>query len=147
MDATVVRDDADLEVADGAEGYAVGPGGGFEPNTTNWEQVGDGAIWTSVDDLLRWADNLTTFAVGGEALRTGMLTPGPVPDDEDGLGYGGGLTVGDGFLEHSGAWAGFLSELLVEPATGTSVVVLCNRDDAYPYDLATEVLDVVDAGP
>jgi len=147
MDASVVRDDADLDVPEGAEGYLVTGDGGFEPDTTNWEQVGDGAVWTSVDDLLRWADNLTTFAVGGAALRAGMLTPGPRPDDEEGLGYGGGLSLGGGFIEHSGAWAGFLSELVVVPATDTAVVVLCNRDDAYPYDLAIEVLDVLDAGP
>lgn len=146
MDASVVRDDADLDVPDGAEGYLVEPDGTFTPDTTNWEQVGDGAVWSSVVDLLAWADNLSTFAVGGEALRDGLLTPGPVTDEE-GLGYGGGLSLGDGLIEHSGAWAGFSSELVVEPASGTAVVVLCNRDDAEVYDLATRVLDVVDAGP
>ena len=144
MDASVVRDDADLDVPGGAEGYAVGPGGGYRPNTTNWEQVGDGAVWSSVRDLLLWADNLTTFEVGGDALREGMLTPGPVPDD-DGYGYGGGLVLGDGEIEHSGSWAGFSSELLVAPGPDVSVVVLCNRDDAEVYDLATRLLDL--AGP
>ena len=146
MDHTVVRDDADLVVAAGAEGYAADGDGGFEPDTTNWEQAGDGAVWTSVRDLQRWAENLRTFALGGPALRAGLLTPGPVLD-EDGLGYGGGLSLGDGLIEHSGAWAGFLSDLLVKTSTGTSVAVLCNRDDADPYDLATRVLDLVDAGP
>lgn len=138
MDASDVRDDADLHVPDGAEGYVV-EDGDFGPGTTNWEQVGDGAVWSSVTDLLRWADNLQTFAVGGEALREGLLTPGPVPDEE-GFGYGGGLTIGDGIIEHSGGWAGFSSDLLVEPATGTAVVVLCNRDDPDPYDLAERIL-------
>ena len=142
MDQTVVRDDADLVVDDGAEGYAADGEGGFAPNTTNWEQAGDGAVWSSVRDLQRWAANLETFAVGGPALRAGLLTPGPVPD-EDGYGYGGGLTLGDGLIEHSGAWAGFSSEFLVAPDSSTSVVVLCNRDDAEVYDLALEVLDAV----
>ena len=142
MDQTVVRDDADLVVADGAEGYAAGGDGGFEPDTTNWEQAGDGAVWTSVRDLQRWAENLRTFALGGPALRAGLLTPGPVPD-EDGYGYGGGLTLGDGLIEHSGAWAGFSADFLVAPDSSTSVVVLCNRDDVEPYDLAFEVLDAV----
>ena len=142
MDQTVVRDDADLVVDDGAEGYAADGEGGFAPNTTNWEQAGDGAVWSSVRDLQRWAANLETFALGGPALEEGLLTPGPVPDD-DGYGYGGGLTLGDGLIEHSGAWAGFSSDFLMAPDSSTSVVVLCNRDDAEPYDLALEVLDAV----
>lgn len=146
MDASVVRDDADLDVPDGAEGYSVGPGGGYRPNTTNWEQAGDGAVWSSVRDLLVWADNLSTFALGGETLREGMLTPGPVPDEE-GYGYGGGLVLGDGEIEHSGSWAGFSSQLIVAPAPGVAAVVLCNRDDAEVYDLAARVLDLVVAGP
>lgn len=142
MDQTVVRDDADLVVPDGAEGYAADGEGGFEPDTTNWEQAGDGAVWTSVRDLQRWAENLRTFALGGPALRAGLLTPGPVPD-EDGYGYGGGLTLGDGLVEHSGEWAGFSSDFLVAPDSSTSVVVLCNSDDAEPYDLALAVLEAV----
>ena len=142
MDQTVVRDDADLVVDDGAEGYAADGEGGFSPNTTNWEQAGDGAVWSSVRDLQRWADNLQTFSLGGPALEEAMLTPGPVLDEE-GYGYGGGLTLGDGLIEHSGAWAGFSSDFLVAPDSSTSVVVLCNRDDAEVYDLALEVLDAV----
>ena len=142
MDQTVVRDDADLVVDDGAEGYAADGEGGFSPNTTNWEQAGDGAVWSSVRDLQRWAANLETFVLGGPALRAGLLTPGPVLD-EDGYGYGGGLTLGDGLIEHSGAWAGFSADFLVAPDSSTSVVVLCNRDDAEVYDLALQVLDAV----
>ncbi|MBL8776432.1 MAG: beta-lactamase family protein [Acidimicrobiales bacterium] len=140
MDQTVVRDDADLVVDAAAEGYAADGEGGFEANTTNWEQAGDGAVWSSVRDLQRWAANLETFALGGPPLEEGLLTPGPVLDEE-GYGYGGGLTLGDGLIEHSGAWAGFSSDFLVAPDSSTSVVVLCNRDDAEVYDLALEVLE------
>ncbi len=142
MDQTIVRDDADLVVADGAEGYVADDEGGFEPDTTNWEQAGDGAVWTSVRDLQRWAANLSTFEVGGPDLRRDLLAPGPVLDD--GLGYGGGLTLlPGGRVEHSGAWAGFVSELLVDPRERTSVAVLCNRDDGDAYGLAEEVLALV----
>lgn len=141
MEASDVRDDADLRVAAGAEGYVVDRGGSFLDGTTNWEQVGDGAVWSSVLDLLLWADNLLTFEVGGSVLRDGLLTPGPVPD-EDGLGYGGGLTLGDDLVEHSGSWAGFLSDLGVEPSSGTAVVALCNRDDGDAYGLTQQLLEL-----
>jgi CubicO group peptidase (beta-lactamase class C family) len=140
MEQSVVRDDADLVVPDGAEGYAADGAGGFEPDTTNWEQVGDGSVWTSVRDLQRWAANLGTFELGGAALHDDLLAPGAVTD-ENGLGYGGGLTLGPGGeLEHSGSWAGFVSELVVRPDEATSVAVLCNRDDADPYALVEQVL-------
>ena len=139
MDASVLRDDADLDVALGAEGYVVDAAGRFVPATTGWEQVGDGALWTSAADLLRWAENLHTFDVGGAALGRAMRTPGAVPD-VDGSAYGGGLSLTDGRLEHSGAWAGFVSDLVVDLDEGTSVVALCNRDDGDAYGLAEDVL-------
>lgn len=142
MGQTIVRDDASLDVADGAEGYAADGQGDFEPNTTNWEQAGDGAIWTSVRDLQRWAANLSSFEVGGPALREDLFAPGPVPD-EDGYDYGGGLVVFPDQVEHTGEWAGFVSALIVRPDEETSVAVVCNRDDAVPYDLADRVLGLL----
>lgn len=140
MSHTVVRDDATRPAPEGAEGYTDDGAGGFQADTTKWEQVGDGSVWTSVSDLQRWAANLTTFAVGGPALRRDLLTPGAIPD-EDGVDYGGGLSLlPDGWLEHSGAWAGFVSDLVVHPDRATSVAVLCNRDDADPAALAEAVV-------
>ena len=141
MTHSVVRDRASLRVPHGASGHET-VDGGFGAGTTNWEQVGDGAIWTTVDDLQRWAVNLVSWKVGGPALKAAMLKPGRVLDDGD--RYGGGLYLLDaGELHHSGAWAGFTSEFVVRPADRLSVVVLCNRDDVDTADLADAIVGAV----
>lgn len=141
MSRSLVFDDADERIPKLATGYAK-DGRRFDRNVSNWEQTGDGAVHTTVDDLLRWVANLSDFAVGGPGLRASMFTPGPRLDE--GQGYGGGLSIGslDGALmvEHSGAWAGYTSDVLALPDEGLGVVVLCNRDDADPETLARRTL-------
>lgn len=143
MEHSLLRDDADEHIPRLAQGYAADRRG-FERVVSNWQQTGDGAVHTNVGDLLRWVQNLSDFAVGGPELRTAMFTPGPRLDH--GIGYGGGVSIDtvDGRLrvEHSGAWAGYLSNVVALPDDGLGVVVLCNRDDADPESLSRRVLRI-----
>lgn len=141
MRHSLVFDDADERTPHLATGYA-GDGSRFDREISNWQQTGDGGVRTTVGDLLRWVGNLSDFAVGGPGLRAAMFTPGLRLDE--GYGYGGGLSIDslDGRLlvEHSGAWAGYTSDVVALPDDGLGVVVLCNRDDADPERLAWRVL-------
>jgi CubicO group peptidase (beta-lactamase class C family) len=147
MRASIVRDDVSEPVRRAATGYVRSDERApWQPSVTRWEQTGDGAVNSSVVDLLRWARNLSTFEVGGRQLRDEMLTPGPVLD-QDGYGYGGGLSIYDDFggrhvAEHSGGWAGYSTDLLVLPEEGLGVAVLCNRADVDPYNLAKRVMSI-----
>lgn len=147
MRQTLVRDDADERIPNVATGYAK-DGRRFDRDVSNWQQTGDGAVQTTVGDLLRWVANLSDFTVGGPGLRASMFTPGPVLDE--GLGYGGGLSIdsldGQLLVEHSGAWSGYTSDVVALPEEGLGVVVLCNRDDADPERLAWRALQVWRSG-
>src|SRR4029078_1395590 len=54
MTSTHIRDDHSKPLAGVATGYSQGGPSGFNVNMSSWEQTGDGAVHTTVEDLLRW---------------------------------------------------------------------------------------------
>ncbi|MBL8728353.1 MAG: beta-lactamase family protein [Planctomycetes bacterium] len=138
MDHTHVHVDATQLVPDRALSYSRQPRGAWRWNFSNWEQTGDGAVFTTVGDLFRWSRNFRTGTVGGDGLLRAMSQPGSL-DDGTAIEYGTGLmhvTVGGtAMVAHGGAWAGYRAELLRVPEHDLVVVCLCNRDDLDPERL------------
>ena len=108
----------------------------------NFEIAGDGQLYTTVEDLLRWDDYLHGAekpAIYGEMLTEGTLNSG------DGIGYAHGITPGEyrglRTVGHGGHSWGFLTELrrYVEP--GLSIAVACNAEYGDPGELARRVAD------
>ncbi len=100
---------------------------------SSWEQVGDGGIQTTPSQLVRWADNYRTGVVGGRRLLDAQLL-GAVPTEPDGDGrYGAGIFVfPDGTLDHSGSWAGFVSDFRISADRRTALAISCNTEDHDP---------------
>ncbi len=146
MTRTHVHDDHGLLVPGRAIGYAPGDHGDWRIAMSNWEQTGDGAVMTTVEDLARWDGNFYAAKVGGPALldelsRRGVLADGTTLDYAAGLMHGshrGQATVG-----HGGAWAGYRAELLRFPEQRTSIAVLCNTASAEPSFDALAIGDAV----
>ncbi len=113
---------------------------------SNWEQVGDGGVQTSMADLARWDANLTTGTVGGRPLLD-LLTNTARLRDGTPLTYALGLTVdeyrGVQRVHHGGAWAGYRTMLMRFPSQRLSVLLSCNVADANVTRLATGVADVL----
>lgn len=118
---------------------------GFEADMPRWLQLGDGAVLTTVEDLLHWEDNSRTGRVGETALRDTMLTRG-VLTNGDTLSYALGLMHGTyrglPTVHHGGSWGGYLAQLLRFPEQRYAVAVLCNRADVDPDALAHGVADI-----
>src|SRR5713226_8027182 len=118
---------------------------GYTLNVSYFEQTGDSAVHTSVQDLLKWDENFYSPRVGGqdflnELQERGMLNSGKVLDYAKGLflqDYRGLLSV-----SHGGAWGGYRAELLRFPEQHFSVACLCNVGNAHPTKRAHEVADV-----
>src|SRR5467141_4033882 len=97
---------------------------GYKLNVSYFEQTGDGAVHTSVEDLLKWDENFYSPRVGGkeflgEIQERGKLNNGKVLDYAKGLrlqDYRGLQTV-----SHGGAWGGYRAELLRFPEQHFSV--------------------------
>lgn len=149
MASTQYRDDHTSVVPDRATAYAPGDSGRFKIDMSDWEQTGDGAVHTTVEDLLRWDQNFYTPAVGGPRLLEQLQATGRLTSGEP-LKYALGLSVdqyrGVRRVQHGGSWAGYRAQLARFPDQRTSVAVLCNLSTSNPDALASRVADVILAG-
>jgi CubicO group peptidase (beta-lactamase class C family) len=145
MADTQILDDHTKVIPRKAASYAPGRDGGFRNVTSNWEQTGDGAVETTVEDLARWDQNFYDPKVGGQALLREIQTTG-VLNNGSPISYALGLNVGEyrGLRRvwHGGAWAGFRTDLMRFPDRHFSVIVVCNVANANPTLLAEKVAEV-----
>ena len=130
-----------------ATGYRSRPeaaGGGFEVAETTLEMVGDGGLYTSVNELRRWERMFLDPAGFGPGFVERLTTPGRLaggaPQD-----YAAGLALGEyrglETIGHGGGFVGFRTHFLRFPAVEFAVIVLCNTAGAEPGRLARRVAD------
>ena len=146
MTHTQYRDDHASLIANRALAYDQKQSGdGYNLNVSYFEQTGDGAVHTSVEDLLKWDENFYTAQIGGreflaELQERGKLNNGKALDYAKGLflqDYRGLHTV-----SHGGAWGGYRAQLLRFPDQHFSIACLCNLGSASPGKRANQVADV-----
>ncbi|RKH04067.1 serine hydrolase domain-containing protein [Corallococcus carmarthensis] len=139
------RDDHTAVVPGRATAYSPAGKGAYQLDMSNWNQLGDGQVQTSVTELVKWEENFSTAKVGGSALIDGLQTRGTLSSGAS-TGYGRGLFLdtyrGAQRVHHSGAWGGYRAALMRFPAQHLSIAILCNRADMRP-DLAERVADLV----
>jgi CubicO group peptidase (beta-lactamase class C family) len=120
--------------------------GAYHIDVSNFEQTGDGAVHSTVEDLLLWDRNFYSGQVGGPQVLAEMVRPGTLNDGTV-LDYASGLMVGSyrglRTVSHGGSWGGYRAELLRFPAQRVSVACLCNVARSNPTGLARRVADVV----
>ena len=128
-----------------ATAYDPAPGGHYVVDMSNWEQIGDGGVQSSVEELALWDANFTTGTVGGRALLDRLETRAVLANGTQ-LQYALGLSVdshrGLQRISHSGAWGGYRAMTMRFPAQRLSVLMTCNRADANTMLLATNVANV-----
>jgi CubicO group peptidase (beta-lactamase class C family) len=145
MIRTQYRDDHTSLIANRAMAYDPNERGGFTLNVSYFEQTGDGAVHTSVEDLQKWDENFFTAQIGGkeflaELQQQGKLANGKILDYAKGLflrDYRGLPTI-----RHGGSWGGYRAELLRFPQQHFSVACLCNLGSARPGERAERVSDI-----
>jgi hypothetical protein len=106
--------------------------------------VGDGGLYSTVDDMVRWAENFDNPKVGAAPLTT-MQRPAKLSGGKE-IEYGMGLVPSDHrglrIIEHGGGLVGYRTEFLRFPEKGFSVVCLCNNGSANPGQLARQVAEL-----
>jgi len=148
MTKTLFQDDHTQIIRDRATGYTEGEGGAFKISMSNWDETGDGNVYTTVRDLYLWDQAFTTGALGEDVMdklqTTGVLNSGQAID------YAWGLVVteykGLKVVEHGGSWVGFRAALVRFPEQRFSVIILANLDSIDPSGLAFKVADIYLAG-
>lgn len=118
---------------------------GYALNVSYFEQTGDGAVHTSVEDLQRWDENFYDVRIGGKEFLSELQERGKLNDGKV-LPYAKGLSHSDyrglPTVSHGGAWGGYRAELLRFPQQHFSVACLCNVGNAQPSKRAHQVADV-----
>lgn len=123
--------------------------------------LGDGGLYSNLDDLIRWDDALRNHKLLSAAEMQPALTPvrlndGSIPHWDSGPGdtdpqHGKPVLYGFGwFLDpykghermwHYGDTTGFQTAIQRFPKDGLTIIVLCNRTDIDPTAIALELAD------
>ncbi len=135
-----------------ARGYTKNEQEAYEVFESLWEHTGDGAVHTTVEDLVKWGQNFATGTVGGKELVTRMGEVGPkttpagelIIDNED---YAFGLSIGEGFdchyLEHSGLWISYTAHFMRFLEDHLTIAVLSNYDDFDSEEYAIKIAEII----
>ena len=103
--------------------------------------LGDGGIYSSIDDLARWDAALYDNRLLSDASRKAAFTPRTATDDPT-VEYGYGWRITGETLWHSGETIGFRNVIVRYPKRHLTVVLLTNRNDPEPYRTALAVGDL-----
>ena len=146
MTSTHYHDDHTMIVPRRATGYAPHNGGGFEIDMSNFEQVGDGSVMTTVEDLFKWEQNFEHPVVGGSEAILQLTTPGKLNNGQP-IPYGMGLFIdhyrGLKWIHHSGEWVGYRAAFSRFPEQHFSTLLTCNCVGTMnPMGLAKQVADI-----
>jgi CubicO group peptidase (beta-lactamase class C family) len=145
MSRTHFHDNHRMVVKDRAYSYAPKEGGGFEKRVLSYANVGATSLFTTAEDLLKWAQNFDENQVGGPAVLEQMDEECVLNNGEK-IPYAFALAHGEHkglpTVSHSGGDAGFRSHLVLFPDQKFAVVVLSNLGVVPTSPLARQVAEV-----
>jgi hypothetical protein len=143
MAHTEFRDDHTQLIPHRAVGYQA-TSSGFRLNQPELDVVGDGGVFSTVEDLAKWDANFESGRVGGKEGVAELEEPGRLNNGQT-IPYALALTVGDmagtGTFSHRGAYGGYRSAMLMIPSRHLSVITLCNTSGA-PTTLVDQVATI-----
>ncbi|MCB1051363.1 MAG: beta-lactamase family protein [Acidobacteria bacterium] len=145
MGQTHFHDNHRMVVKNRAYGYSR-QGEHFQIAMSQNDVVGDGGIFTNLDDLLRWDTNFCAPKIGGPNWLARMETPGKLRDGAQ-VPYAGGLFIrqyrGLKKINHTGWYAGFKSSMTRFPQAGVTIIILANNPDLAPPVLTNQIAEIV----
>lgn len=129
-------------VANRAYGYSESAAGWIRTDQSPTSAVlGDGGIYSSIDDLAKWDAALYDDRLLSDQSRELMFTPHVTTDEPD-IRYGFGWRITGETLWHSGESIGFRNVIVRYPLRRLTVIVLSNRDDPEPYATARAIAEL-----
>jgi CubicO group peptidase (beta-lactamase class C family) len=118
---------------------------GLKKSVLSYANAGATSLFTTAEDLMKWANNFHTMKVGNQKVMKQMEERG-VLNKGDTLGY----AFGQGFdqyrgvktISHGGADAGYRTHLVRFPDQNISIAVLSNLGSFNPGGLANKIADI-----
>lgn len=140
MENTVAFVDGVTSVRNRSYGYSVSTDGIEFTDQSAWSGVlGDGGVYSSVHDLLKWDHALYEGGLLSEELRQQSWTPGL---ETYGFGFRIDEYSGHKRYHHSGSSSGFRNHMQQFPDDRLTIIVLTNRAEPDVAPLADKVADL-----
>lgn len=153
MDATVAYEKGKNTVPNRAYGHSRESGAwrGMDQSSTS-AVLGDGGVYSSLDDLAKWDRALAQHALLSEAEMKPAITAVKVLEgsvqEPDGrpAAYGFGWFL-NAYQDHPRLWhygetVGFRTTIQRFVDDQLTIIMLCNRDDLVPANLALKIADL-----
>jgi hypothetical protein len=127
-------------------GYSSPQVGPFSVETANSYHVGDGGLFTTIDDLFLWDQNFYADKLSGDTqIIQQLLTPGTLNNGKK-TDYAFGIDVETykGLKEfgHDGGYNGFNAAMIRFPEQKVSVICLCNLMSIQARRLTNRVAEI-----
>lgn len=140
---TSARPHEGIVVPDLAEPYVPDGRGGWT-RATDLLGIAADPITTSLADLSRWVLAWRAGSIGGVSVTPTMAERTRLADGSP-IHYGLGMAVrryrGHTVLCHTGSQPGYKAHLAFVPEIDLGLVILSNREDTRPTELATAIMD------
>jgi CubicO group peptidase (beta-lactamase class C family) len=144
------NDNVDQVIPRRAYGYRKMDDASWEVFMTNLDYVGDGGLFTSLEDFIGWDRNFydNKLGKGDQSLIDLVQTPHPdtIAMTDEGprnVHYAFGLRTeevnGEYMIGHSGGWVAFSTVYNRYPELDLSIVVLCNSTESSGPELGRQV--------
>ena len=145
MSNTVARQEGISVVVNRAYGYTrTDSGFAFTDQSVTSAVLGDGGIYSSLDDLFKWDQALNTEKLLPRASLQQAFTASVGTDSTE--SYGSGWFVGSykgmSSVYHTGSSRGFRNAIIRLPSRAFTVIILTNRNEGNPIDIARRIIDL-----
>jgi len=161
MNESFFNDDVNLIVKNRADGYSPikGKPDQYKINMTNLSWVGDGGVYTSLNDFIKWDQNFYDNKLGAadmSLIKTMEETYTETKvkkrnqkmsrekENQRTYAFAQNLAYYNGYKRwsHSGSWVGYLAHYTRFPELSFSTAVFCNTDEIDATMIADDIVDL-----
>ena len=161
MNNSFFNDDVNLPFKNRADAYTPidDESDKYKINVTNLSWVGDGGVYTSLNDFIKWDENFyeNKLSMGGESLiQTMEMTfeetkvskrnqkMDKEKENENTYAFAQNLAYYNGYKRwsHSGSWVGWLAHYARFPELRFSTVLFCNTNEIDATIISDKVVDI-----
>jgi CubicO group peptidase (beta-lactamase class C family) len=139
MNNTVAHEEGFSIVTNRAFGYTMKDSAWIRKDQSTTSAVlGDGGIYSSIDDLAKWDAALYDSRLLSETSRDLAFSAHTTTDEAD-VSYGFGWRISGEAVWHSGETSGFRNVIVRYPSRRLTVIILSNRDNPKPHETALSI--------
>ncbi|WP_164977485.1 serine hydrolase domain-containing protein [Ancylomarina salipaludis] len=150
MSSSFVYDDPKIDLSTCSTGYKKGKDQFIPFGNGKDYTYGAGNIHTSLNDMLRWGQNIFSSSIGQDNYINKISNTYNTLNNGDTLTYTYGFYVknykGIKMVEHSGGDLGFRSQFMIFPEEKLLLVLLFNTESINTRRLAYQITDLIFAG-